>query len=111
MSDTPESEAEQRAEIDAIRDRIANLPNALGVAAQLNQGVIEGSDLDLRTLFLVRAAAMAASGMPKVGWEVNLELMDGEVTADELEGTLVAIAPIIGTARYLEAVSILLADD
>ena len=118
MSDAPDApdtgaldrEAEQRAEIDAIRARLADLPNALSVAAKLNEGIAEGSGLDLRSLFLVRIAAMAASGMPKIGWDVNLELMEGEVTADELEGVLVAIAPIIGTARYLDAVSVLLAD-
>jgi hypothetical protein len=110
VSDAGEDEAEQRVEIDEIRARLAELPNALGVAAQLNAGVIEASGLDLRTLGLVRFAAMAASGMPKLGWDVNLELMEGEVTADELEGALVAIAPIIGTARYLQAVSTLLED-
>ncbi len=111
MTDAGDDEAEQRAEISEIRARLAQLPNALGVAAQLNAGVVEGSGLDLRTLGLVRFAAMAAAGMPKLGWEVNLELMEDEVTADELEGVLVAIAPIIGTARYLEAVATLVQDD
>jgi hypothetical protein len=53
---------------------------------------------------------MAAVGMPKIGWEVNLELMDAEVSADEVDAVLAAIAPIIGTARYLEAVTTLVAD-
>jgi alkylhydroperoxidase/carboxymuconolactone decarboxylase family protein YurZ len=111
VSDTPEDEADQLAQIDEIRARLADLPNAMATAAKLNEGIAEASGLDLRTLFLVRIAAMAATGMPKIGWEVNLELMDGEVTADELEGVLIAVAPIIGTSKYLEAVSVLLADD
>ena len=111
-STSPEDvEAEERAEIEAIRARLADLPNALAVAAKLNENVVQDAGaLDLRTLHLVRVAAMAAVGMPKVGWEINLELMDDEVTADELDAALVAIAPIIGTARYLEAVATLVAD-
>lgn len=106
-----ELEAAERADIEQIRERLANLPNALGVAAQLNSRVLdEAAALELRTLHLVRVAAMAACGMPKLGWDVNLELMDGEVTVDDIEAVLVAIAPIIGTARYLDAVSTLLAD-
>ncbi|MBS1838778.1 MAG: hypothetical protein JST64_13880 [Actinobacteria bacterium] len=102
---------EERAEIEEIRSRLASLPNALGLAARLNGGVLDdAAGLDVRTLHLVRVAAMAAAGMPKLGWEVNVELMEGEVSADDIEATLAAVAPIIGTARYLEAVSTLLAD-
>lgn len=107
----PAGEAAERADIEEIRSRLANLPNALGLAARLNSGVMDdAAALDVRTLQLVRVAAMAAVGMPKLGWDVNIELMEGEVSADELEATLVAIAPIIGTARYLEAVGTLLED-
>ncbi len=110
-TDAAELDAAERADIEEIRSRLANLPNALGVAAQLNSHVLEESAaLDLRTLHLVRVAAMAACGMPKMGWEVNLELMDGEVSVDDIEAVLAAIAPIIGTARYLDAVSTLVAD-
>lgn len=105
------ADAQERSEIEEIRSRLASLPNALGLAARLNGGVVgDAAALDMRTLHLVRVAAMAAAGMPKLGWEVNIELMEGEVSADEIEATLAAIAPIIGTARYLEAVGTLLAD-
>lgn len=109
--DLDHTEAEDRAEIEEIRSRLADLPNALGLAARLNGGVVEdAAALDVRTLHLVRVAAMAAVGMPKLGWEVNIELMQDEVSADEVDATLAAIAPIIGTARYLEAVGTLVAD-
>ncbi len=115
MSDQSNSEEitaeEERAAIDSIVARIAGLPNALGVAAKLNAHVIEdGAALDMRTLHLVRVAAMAASGMPQSGWQVNLELMEGDVTVDDIDAVLAVIAPIIGTARYLDAVSVLTAD-
>ena len=40
-----------------------------------------------------------------MSWAANLELMEGDVTSDELMGTLIAIAPVIGTARYMQAVT------
>lgn len=107
MSDTNDTEA--RAELDELRRRLADQPNALALAAQLNERATD-LPLDLRTLHLVRAAALAASGAPPIAWRVNLELMDGEVTPDDLEAVLAAVAPIIGTARYLEAVTHIVAD-
>ncbi len=110
-SSQEEVEAAERADIEAIRERLAGMPNALGVAAKLNGNVVEdAAALDLRTLHLVRVAAMAATGMPKMGWEVNLELMEDEVSVDDIDAVLAAIAPIIGTARYLDAVTTLVAD-
>lgn len=110
-TDTAAAEADERAEIEDIRARIGNLPNALGLAARLNSGVIEDSAaLDMRTVHLVRVAAMAATGMPRMGWEVNIELMEDDVSADDVDAVLAAIAPIIGTARYLDAITTLTAD-
>ncbi len=114
MSDqgTPEDiDAAERSEVEEIRRRIADLPNALGLAARLNSGVLEaGAALDMRTTHLVRVAAMAATGMPVMGWEVNLELMEDEVGVDDIEAVLAVIAPIIGTSRYLQAVTTLVTD-
>jgi len=109
---TPEDiDAAERAEAEEIRSRIADLPNALGLAARLNSGVVDaGAALDMRTIHLVRVAAMAATGMPKMGWEVNLELMEDEVGVDDIEAVLAVIAPIIGTSRYLQAVTTLVTD-
>jgi alkylhydroperoxidase/carboxymuconolactone decarboxylase family protein YurZ len=110
-STSADLEAAERAEIEEVPARLAVRSDALGLAARLNEHVADAaSALDLRTLHLVRVAAMAAVGMPKIGWEVNLELMDAEVSADEVDAVLAAIAPIIGTARYLEAVTTLVAD-
>jgi len=45
-----------------------------------------------------------------MGWEVNLELMEDEVGVDDIEAVLAVIAPIIGTSRYLQAVTTLVTD-
>jgi hypothetical protein len=109
MADDAEQSA--REELDSIRERIAELPSAISLAAQLSEGALERSGLELRVFHLVRAAALAASGAPGSAWEVNLELMDDHVSADEVTGMLAAIAPIIGTARYLSAVEAIVGTD
>lgn len=101
-------DATDREDLDEMRARLADLPNALGLAAQMSEGLVERSGLDLRTLHLVRIAALAATGAPALSWQVNLELMSDHVSVDEVDGVLTVIAPIIGTSRYLEAVGTIL---
>lgn len=103
------SSSDERDEIIELQQRLAELPNAVGFAAHLNDGAIERSGLDLRSIAVARIAALAAAGAPASSWSTNLELMDGVVSADEVEGVLIAVAPIIGTARFLQAVEALIA--
>jgi alkylhydroperoxidase/carboxymuconolactone decarboxylase family protein YurZ len=105
---TSEGSAEDKAVIEDIRGRLEEVGGPIGLAARMNEGILEASGLDLRTFFLVRAAAMAAMGAGTTGWGLNTELMEGDVTADELLGTLTAITPIIGTARMINAADNLL---
>lgn len=105
-----QSAEDDRAELIELQQRLAELPNAVGFAAHLNDGAIERSGLDLRSIALARIAALAASGAPASSWTTNLELMDGVVSADDVEGVLIAVAPIIGTARFLQAVEALVTD-
>ncbi|MCO5318892.1 MAG: carboxymuconolactone decarboxylase family protein [Microthrixaceae bacterium] len=109
-SDTSASESEAKEELEAIRSTIEGLPNALARAAQLNEGLAEDTTLDIRALHLVRLAALAASGAPPIAFRVNLEAMDDHVSVEDVDATLSAIAPIIGTARYLSAVRSILED-
>jgi alkylhydroperoxidase/carboxymuconolactone decarboxylase family protein YurZ len=65
---------------------------------------IEASGLDERSLMLVRIAALIAVDAPPASYLLNLgaasELGVGE---DEVRGVLIAIAPIVGTARISSA--------
>jgi alkylhydroperoxidase/carboxymuconolactone decarboxylase family protein YurZ len=65
---------------------------------------IEASDLDEKSLMLVRIAALVAVNAPPASYLLNLgaasELGVGE---DEVRGVLIAIAPIVGTARIASA--------
>lgn len=108
MSDD-QDESAARERVEEIRRLLEGSNTAMAVAARLNESA-QDNGLDLRTTFLVRVAALAAGGAPPVSWRTNLELADGTITPDELMATLEAIAPIIGTARYLQAVSAILAD-
>ena len=103
MTDTP-GDDDARIDLEEFRARVAMGGSALALVAELNEGIVDRSGLDLRTFHLVRAAALAASGAPVFSWQVTLEMMEGEVSAEELMGTLTAIAPIIGTARYATAI-------
>jgi alkylhydroperoxidase/carboxymuconolactone decarboxylase family protein YurZ len=100
------SDVDQQAEtteIEDVRVVLESRGGAIGLAAHLNEGIFESSGLDARTFFLVRAAAMAAMGSGPTAWGFTTELMDADVSAEDLLGTLTAIAPIIGTARMVLA--------
>ena len=72
------------------------------VAMNLNS--LEGSGLDERTYFLVRLAALVAMDAAPVSYLMNLGLAaDLGVTLEEVQGTLVAIAPVVGSARVASA--------
>jgi 4-carboxymuconolactone decarboxylase len=64
----------------------------------------ESSGLHPRTYALVRLAALVALGAGSVSyhWAVGAALAAG-ATADDIVGTLVAVAPISGLARVLSA--------
>ena len=64
----------------------------------------ERSGLDDRTFFLVRIAALAGTGAPPSSWLVNLAAAaDRGLTKEGVQDVLVAIAPVIGTARTVAA--------
>jgi 4-carboxymuconolactone decarboxylase len=76
----------------------------LDLLAQMNLAGIEASTLDAQTLMLVRMAALVAVDAPPVSYMLNLEMAgDVDVDAEQVQGMLVAIAPIIGSARVASA--------
>jgi alkylhydroperoxidase/carboxymuconolactone decarboxylase family protein YurZ len=70
----------------------------------MNLDSLADSGLDIKTYFLVRVAALVAMGAPPVSYLINLGLAaDSGVTLEEAQGTLVAIAPVVGSARVAAA--------
>jgi hypothetical protein len=61
-------------------------------------------NLDANQLMAARIAALAAVAAPPASYLLHVgPAADAGVTIDEVQGILVAIAPIIGTARTVEA--------
>lgn len=76
----------------------------LEVLAKMHEGNLEASGLDEKTWQLVRIAALATLDAPAVSWNAHLRVADDMgLTAEEIIGTLVAVAPIVGSARIISA--------
>lgn len=76
----------------------------LETLVQMNEGVVQRSGLDEETFMLVRIAALAASGAPPASYLINLEAASElELTLEQVQGVLIAIAPVVGSARVASA--------
>ena len=69
-----------------------------------DRGVHPHSDLDERSLVLVRLAALAAVDAPTGSYLMHVGPgAESGVTLDDVQDVLVAVAPVIGTARTVAA--------
>jgi alkylhydroperoxidase/carboxymuconolactone decarboxylase family protein YurZ len=60
------------------------------------------SGLDDRTYLLVRIAALVAADASATSYAVNLTAADDVgITAEDVRGVLIALAPLVGSARVL----------
>jgi hypothetical protein len=76
----------------------------LDLLAGMNAAGIEASSLDAESIMLVRLAALVAIDAPPVSYMLNLKMAGAtDVTAEQVEGMLAAIAPIVGSARVASA--------
>ncbi|MGZ6638907.1 MAG: carboxymuconolactone decarboxylase family protein [Solirubrobacteraceae bacterium] len=77
----------------------------LDLLASMTASSVESTNLDPRSLMLVRIAALVAVDAPAASYMLNLGAA-GElgVTADEVQGLLAGVAPIVGTTRIVSAV-------
>ena len=65
---------------------------------------LENSDLSPRELMIARIAALVAVDAPAASYALNaLPAADSGVTVDDVEDILVAVAPVVGTARIVSA--------
>ena len=78
----------------------------LDLLASMTADSIEASSLDPDTLMLVRIAALVAVDAAPMSYIANLEVAsDLEIDPDQVRGVLAAVAPIVGTARIVSALS------
>lgn len=71
---------------------------------RMNLDSLEHSGLDAQTYFMVRLAALVAMDAAPVSYALNLGLAaDSGVSLEQAQGVLVAIAPVVGSARITAA--------
>ena len=76
----------------------------LDTLMKMNEGVPERSGLDDVTFMLVRIAALASTGAPPAAYLVNLEAAsEVGLTVEQVQGVLIAVAPVVGSARVASA--------
>ncbi len=76
----------------------------LDLLASMTANSLESTDLDPRSLMLVRIAALVAVDAPPGSYVLNLGAA-GELglTADDVVDVLAGVAPIVGTTRIVSA--------
>ncbi len=78
--------------------------SVLNTLLRMTEGSLEASELDPETFLLVRVAALATLDAAPASWLVNLKVSgEAGITPERIIGTLIAIAPVIGTARVVSA--------
>jgi 4-carboxymuconolactone decarboxylase len=77
---------------------------ALEQLVAMNLNSLENSGLDEKTYFLARLAALVAMDAAPASYLINLGLAaDAGVTLEEAQGVLIAISPVVGSARVTSA--------
>ena len=77
----------------------------LDTLAVMTAASLENSDLSPRELMIARVAALVAVDAPAASYAFNVvPAADAGITLDDAEDILVAVAPIVGTARVASAV-------
>lgn len=86
-----------------MTDQTGDTP-VLDLLASMNAQSLTVSTLDPESMMLVRIAALVAVDAPPASYLMNLRAAgDMGVSADQVQGVLAAVAPIVGTARVASA--------
>jgi hypothetical protein len=75
-----------------------------GALLAMTAASIQRCELPDREIMVARIAALAAVGAPALSYTLNASAAaESGLTADDAEAVLIAVAPIIGTARTVAA--------
>jgi hypothetical protein len=76
----------------------------LDTLADITAAAVEHNTLDGRELMLARLAALVAVDAPPASYLLNAgTAADVGITLDDVQGVLIAVAPIVGTTRVVSA--------
>jgi alkylhydroperoxidase/carboxymuconolactone decarboxylase family protein YurZ len=88
---------------EALKADLSDLPLTEALM-RMHSGVQAASGLDDRTYVLVRIAALAALDASSDSFLANFAMADEVgITAEDVRGVLIALAPLIGSARTVAA--------
>jgi 4-carboxymuconolactone decarboxylase len=89
---------------DRLRALAAGQASVLETLAQMQVGALERSGLDEETYLLIRLAALVATDAAPDAYRVHLGDAGGPgLPTAKVLGAVVAIAPVVGSARVLSA--------
>lgn len=72
--------------------------------ADITAASLAHNSLPLRELMIARLAALIAVDAPPASYLANAEAAaDSGVTADDVQAVMIAVAPVVGTARVVSA--------
>ena len=76
----------------------------LDLLAKMTEDSLEATTLDDQSVMLVRIAALVAIDAPPASYLLNMGAAgESGVDADQIQGLLAAVAPIVGTSRVVSA--------
>ena len=76
----------------------------LDTLADMTAAAVEHNSLAPRELMLTRIAALIAVDAPPASYLANARAAEySGVTADDLQGVMIAVAPVVGAARVVSA--------
>ena len=76
----------------------------LDTLADLTAASVDHNSLPARELMLARIAALIAMDAPPASYLTNAGVAaDVGITAEDIQGVMIAVAPVVGTARVVAA--------
>jgi 4-carboxymuconolactone decarboxylase len=86
-----------------MTEQVTTARPILDLLTTMTAASIETSTLDQKSLVLARIAALVAVDAPPASYLLNIGAARDIVDAEEVQGVLAAVAPIVGTARIASA--------
>ena len=78
--------------------------SVLNTLVRMTEGSLEDSGLDPEAFMLTRIAALTALDAAPASWLLNIKVSGtAGVSPERIVGALIAIAPVVGTARIVSA--------
>jgi alkylhydroperoxidase/carboxymuconolactone decarboxylase family protein YurZ len=86
-----------------MADQASDTP-VLDLLARMTADSMVSAGLDAQSLMVARIAALVAVGAPTASYPMNLAAAEAaDLDPEQVRGVLAAVAPIVGTARVVDA--------